>query len=596
MSANASASTSHLRIGRVGQFTVWLAAVVLSWFGFEGRFAEWSTDLALLTLGWLLLGLLLWFYRVDPATKQASADIESGIGAITRHDWIASAVMAGMALGLSAATAWTQWSLPPAYHDEYSYLFQAETLLAGRFSWPSAAVHPELFDQMHVLNEGRMASRYYPGTGLWIAPWLAAGVPYLGHWVAGALSAVLVYWIGRELADRTTGWLAGIAFAVAPGPALFSNLLLAHHPTLVALLLFTLTFLVALRSGWTAGWFLAGGSLACAMLCRPATAAGFALPFGVVALGQLYRTKGPERRGLLFGLGIPLLIGLGVMLCYNHSVTGQWLTSPYQLYTELYTPRHIFGLNNVVRGEQHIGPKVLASYDAWAQNLTPAGAWVNVLNRLLATAAFTIDLPLMLITGVWTITFWSRMSTGGKLLTASILSQHALHWFYWYDGIFGWHYVYETGPLWCLLLGYAGCTLHRTWIQERRTWLPFWSCGLLVIAWLGMYVDAGEAWSSRWDKGIGVMAYPRRQYAAFQAILKRDVTRLPALVLVDGPHDGQQLDFVVNHAGLTSAVLLGRDRNGMGAWASIGAAYPGRNLYHLSFKDGHAELIEPAAQ
>ena len=68
--------------------------------------------------------------------------------------------------------------MPPAYHDEYSYLFQARTLLAGRFSFPGSTVQPELFDQMHVLNEGRMASRYYPGTGIWLAPFVALGHPY----------------------------------------------------------------------------------------------------------------------------------------------------------------------------------------------------------------------------------------------------------------------------------------------------------------------------------------------------------------------------------------------------------------------------------
>ena len=62
---------------------------------------------------------------------------------------------------------------PPAYHDEYSYLFQAETFLAGRLSFPSFEPMPELFDQMHVLNEGRFASRYFPGAGLWMAPFLA---------------------------------------------------------------------------------------------------------------------------------------------------------------------------------------------------------------------------------------------------------------------------------------------------------------------------------------------------------------------------------------------------------------------------------------
>lgn len=593
MSATVPVALTPPHVGKVWQILAWLSAVVLAWYGFQGLFAEWSTDLALLTLGWLLLGILAWLLvRAPRSTTTAHAEPSASL---TASDVIASVVIAVIAFGLSMATARPLWSLPPAYHDEYSYLFQAETLLSGRFSWPSPSSHPELFDQMHVLNEGRMASRYYPGTGLWIAPWLAAGAPYLGHWVAGAITAALVYWIGRELSDRMTGWIAGLAFAAAPGPALFSNLLLAHHPTLLALLLFTWAFLRAMRTNHLVHWWLAGTGLAAAMLCRPATAAGFAFPFGVWALIRLWSADGRSRVRLLAGLGLPLAIGLAVMLLYNHSVTGSWLKSPYQLYTEIYTPRHVFGLNNVIRGEHHLGPKVLHTYDEWAQNLTPSQAWENVLNRLLATAFFTIDLPLMLITLVLTLVLWMRMSVGWKLIAASILAQHALHWFYWFAGIFGWHYVYETGPLWCLLLGYAGRCLFQTWNVEGRTWLPFWAAGLLVIAWLGMYVDAGEAWTARWRKGVGEIAFSRRQHAAFRDAIARDVTQFPALVLIDGKHDGQQIDFVTNQAGLTAPVLIGRDRTGPEVWNVIAAAFPQRNLYRFRTEQGRAELLRPAS-
>ena len=81
-------------------------------------------------------------------------------------------LLAGISCGLSAWTGGRFGDLPPAYHDEFSYQFQAKTFLAGRLSFPSFAPMPELFDQMHVLNEGRFASRYFPGAGLWLAPFV----------------------------------------------------------------------------------------------------------------------------------------------------------------------------------------------------------------------------------------------------------------------------------------------------------------------------------------------------------------------------------------------------------------------------------------
>ena len=45
----------------------------------------------------------------------------------------------------------------------------------------------------------------------------------------------------------------------------------------------------------------------------------------------------------------------------------------------IYTPRHIYGFNNVEMGRiRHGGPKVIENYDHWAENLTPGLAVKNV--------------------------------------------------------------------------------------------------------------------------------------------------------------------------------------------------------------------------
>src|SRR5262249_60843125 len=72
---------------------------------------------------------------------------------------------------------------------------------------------------------------------------------------------------------------------------LFSNLLLAHHPTLVGLGLFLLGYLRMICKGSKAWALAAGLGLAFAMLCRPLTAAGVAFPFGVHFLLWMWRGK-----------------------------------------------------------------------------------------------------------------------------------------------------------------------------------------------------------------------------------------------------------------------------------------------------------------
>ena len=229
--------------------------------------------------------------------------LAQGIGGPMNDAWwrpiCSSVLVAVVSLAVSLGVASRFDHLPPAYHDEYSYLFQAQTFLAGRVSFPSHEA-PHLFDQMHVLNEGRFASRYFPGAGLWMAPFVACGHPWWGHWLAGAICAVLMFWIGRELAGDTAGLIAGLFTALSPGMALFSNLLLAHQPALVGLGVFVLAVLRMERS-CSAGWGAAAGTgLAFATLCRPMTAAGVALPFGLCLLWWVWnghRIAFPHSKG-----------------------------------------------------------------------------------------------------------------------------------------------------------------------------------------------------------------------------------------------------------------------------------------------------------
>ncbi len=475
--------------------------------------------------------------------------------------------------------------LPPAYHDEYSYLFQARTFLAGRWSYPSHPTAARLFDQMHVVNEGRFASRYFPGTGLFIAPWLWLGCPLLGYWLAGAATCVLVFGIGRELSNNGTGLIAGMLTALSPGMALFGNLMLAHHPTLLGVLGFAWCFLRWQRRGRLTDIALAGVGLSWAMLCRPMTAAGFALPFGIWfgwRLLKSWRARPVLMWRAAFGLVVPLAVGFSILAAQNDAITGDWTKSPYQLFTETYTPRHGYGFNNVIRGEQHLGPKVLDNYDRWAENLTPALAVTNAKNRLLASWQWTLGLiPLLAATVVFTLTGNDR-DRRCRLIFAAILSLFAVHVPYWFDGMFQWHYVFETGPLWCLLLATVVDSLGREWLIETNPHvrMPVWLTALVFSAMWANHMEFGLTESqSKLLAGADQIAFSRLRYQAFDELLAREIGVGPALVLIEADPADRHIDYVVNEPSLSAPILRGRFPVADWPLERIAASFPDRTLY-----------------
>lgn len=549
---------------------------------------------------------------VDGLSSPGDVNAEENSGISPRGSifvaWLLAGLVGVVSVAVSAGVAATPvvldgqrtrpfGSLPPAYHDEYSYLFQAETFLAGRVSYPSHPTHPRLFDQMHVLNEGQFAGRYFPGTAAWISPFLAMGRPYWGHWLAGAISAMFVFGIGRELSGNGVGLLAGLLTAVSPGMALFSNMLLAHHPTLVGLTLFLFFFLRMQRtkSRWEA--LLAGAGLTFAMFCRPMTAAGVGLPFGLWLLWWPWRgdsSRADYRRSARFALvatvAAPVLVGFGILFVYNRAITGDGLQSPYQVYTDLHTPRHAYGFNNVVRAQSKLGPRVIEEYDRWAENLTPQLAVKNVRNRFLASWQWTLGIVPLVMGGIVFVFGGRRLDGRWWLIAAAIVSLHAAHVPYWYDGILHWHYVFESGPLWTLVFAAATGLLFTAWHSANRPWMPGWWTGIISAALLVTYVSAEPFWApSRIAIGIDQFAFSRRQYALFDELVERAVTSRPALVLIGPDARDRHIDYVVNDPALESDVLFGRYEPDRMPLAEIVRSFPDRTVY--LFREDEWQLV-----
>lgn len=588
------------------QLVAWLLGLLAAGVGAVDLLANWDPNLALIDFVLLAMAPLVWMQRPQP-------DAASRLRFWWNRDgqsraWLLCGVVGLTSLAVSTWIGRHFTGLPPAYHDEYSYLFQARTFLAGRIWFPSHPTHPELFDQMHVLNEGRYASRYFPGAGLWLTPFVALDHPYWGYWLAGAITSMLTFWTGRELSGNGVGLVAGMVTALSPGMGLFSNLLLAHHPTLVGLSLFLFTFVRLQRARWWLDALLAGIGLSFAMICRPATAAGIGLPFGVWFLGWLgqglRRTKQTAaasqptirpfvaRLRLAVWLGLPLVMSFVGLFCYNRAITGSGWVAPYQLYTDLHTPRHVYGFNNVVRGERHLGPKVIEVYDRWAENLTPALAAQNVVIRLLASWQWTLDLVPLLLASVVFLAQPLRPCLRWWLVFAAIVSLHVAHIPYWYVGIMGWHYVFETGPLWALVFARATEMLIESWRASGRTWMPVWWGTLTVVTWLGIYAPLDTIWQPRIDLGIGNIAFPRRLHAEFQQAVEQTVTARPALVLIQEDAPNRHLDYVINDPSLRGEILIGRYQPEKMELADVARDFPDRALYLMRLHEGRVRRIE----
>lgn len=484
--------------------------------------------------------------------------------------------------------------LPPAYHDEYSYLLQARTFAAGKLSWPAAPMRPDLFHQYHVLNENRTASRYFPWTGLWTAMFLESGRPIVGHWIAGALAAVFFYLTAAEFLPAIPALAAGVLIGCSPGLAVFSNMLLAHHPTMLALSVFLWTMVRLLQHPTAVLTLTCGIALSLAMLGRPMTAAGFALPWGLMFAWRLIRSSDPlwkTRRIRLFTcMAGPLVAGFACLGALNHSITGSVVRSAYQEYTDVYTPRHAYGFNNGTRGDTRQTSKVLKKYDQWAENLTWSLAVRNAGQRCLASAQWTVGIaPVVmgLILVLQRMVFRAADSPFStmvlRLLFASVVSLHAVHIPYWFTGIMHWHYVFETAPLILILVvaGLSSIADDLARLTSKRMSLGWLIC-FLSAALLPGWCTVDATWgSSKIAAATGELAWSRGRFEMFRGLLASDTVKKPALVLVDESASDPQLSYIVNDPEYRNDVLIARLPETAAEIRELQQGFPDRTLYQF---------------
>jgi hypothetical protein len=502
-------------------------------------------------------------------------------------------------------------SLPPAYHDEFSYLLQARTLLAGRLSWPPMTVRPDLFHQIHVLNEPTTASRYFPWTGVWLAPFVACDAPWLGQWVAGALSCVFFFRSLLRLLPFRSAVVGGLLIAVSPGLAVFSNLLLAHHATMFALSVFLWAFLRLMASSRAFDAFLAGVFLTLAMLGRPMTAAGFALPFGVWFLLRLARRRShqnlaTELRGNLgfrHGLALagPIFGGFVVLMFMNQSITGRWNQSAYQYYTETWTPSHRFGFNNARIGQDAAGPKTLKAYDRWATNLTPGKSMENVWHRTIASSQWSLGITALLFAVICALPSCCRKSGGDfriGLVCLSIVTLHLVHIPYWYDGIMHWHYVFETAPL-LLMLAAVGLRNSADVMRSLRIKSPMrlWLLALISACLLPNWVNAESFWGpSRVSQAVSEQAFSRVRFELFNRLVSSTAVQHPCLILVDERNSDPQLSYIINPPELSGDVLVCRHPETEAEIHELSQVFPDRSVYVFDPETFQLTRFESSAQ
>jgi hypothetical protein len=295
---------------------------------------------------------------------------------------------------------------------------------------------------------------------------------------------------------------------------------------------------------------------------------------------------------------VPLACGLGIWGWQNLALTGSLWTSAYSRYNELYTPRHVLGFHQA-RGKtipSSQRPAWLADYDDWARDLDLSLALSNVMDRLCGSWKWSLGLiPLLGVAVYFALTMWHQ-NPGGVLVFCSIVCLHLAYFPYWLNGILKHHYVFESGPLWLVLLALISVTVCRAAWQARRRLFPCWWGAVLLLA-LGMNLPlAPRIGDSRLQQGVMQLVRPSAGYRTFVRTLETSGIQSPALVLVRSRPGDLHAQYVRNAPPFDAPLLVVLEDVAHYPVGLLTELFPGRTLYRYDTSNSHLTDLSAASE
>ena len=266
---------------------------------------------------------------------------------IEYHRRLAASLLIGIGIAGGLAAVWVLRAFPNS-GDEYAYLFQAKTFLAGRLWNPLPPLH-DLFAHWHIVFwHEKWVSGYPPGwplllaavMGLRLPPWLAAPL-------CGGVLLFAVLKLGQMRDGALGGLLAAALVAFSPFFLFNAGSYFSGISAAAVGLLFCWAALAFLEHPRWPNAICAGLALGMLGLIRNQNVVLFGLPFAVQFLLQARQRHYRLAPGIILA-GLPFFTAL---LLYNYAVFGSLIPN-----INIESPYVRFGLFPIDEDGNHLTP------------------------------------------------------------------------------------------------------------------------------------------------------------------------------------------------------------------------------------------------
>lgn len=494
-----------------------------------------------------------------------------------------SALVACATLALTIIV-WGGVNAHPVIHDELAYELQCRIFATGSWTAPPPAAR-QFFTQMYVLDEPRVASKYWPGHSLILTPGCIVGWPNLMPLLLAGLSGGLFYAVASRVMPTYAAVAAWLLWATCSSALEFRATYLSHSST-VAL------FLASLLS-WHQWRYLPSRTAAVTtsslagllIVVRPLTGIALAAPI-FFSLGREIVRRRQLALGSAAACALFAILSLLPVWCF---VTIRTLsTTPYTYYSERYFPFDRIGFHQTTEGPR---PDLPNDMSAHARELSKHFEQ-HAARGVAETAYQRLEALQKALAPGWRLSLLPLAAFGLSSALRHPLTRMALASAV---ALFGAHLTFAHPPSWTAyyLEGFpaffllTGLGLQRLWtlyppLRQVLAETPVrLACGVVLSVYLAMDVETARVHRSRWQSDVA---------AAYKAI---STIERPAIVFVSLGSGWNLAHGLVRHCvnQQSCSIWIARDlglRN-----QELAALAPDRALYRYETNSRRLTKIGP---
>ncbi len=381
-----------------------------------------------------LIAVALLARRFAPAPLDAVTRVLSG-------RWVPLAF--GLLAGAMVWWIWGGLSQPPLYQDERAYVLQAQLFAMGRWTGPGRPM-PEFFEQAHVLVSPVLASKYFPGHSLLLAPGALLGMPGLVVVLLSVLTGTLVFGLARRATNPWVALLGGVIWIGAPNNFGWRATYFSEVTTGATCLVAFWALLEWREHRRARHLALAAAMVALTGITRPLTGVALALPVAVLVLRDAWR--GRLWRQLPVALA-PALLVAGLVPLWSARTTGDWRVTPHGVYTREYMPYDHLGFGFDSTPPSRVVPVDIAKLNSFYRDVhephTLAALPRTIYLRVLGIAVGMFGLWWAVLLPVTLLSFLAlgpelrfAAAVAGCELAAYLLYAHPPAWTLYYQEVF----------------------------------------------------------------------------------------------------------------------------------------------------------------